>query len=110
MTEPRTAQSDEVERPEAQVVGDEPADRSGKVPLTARLLLHDSLTARRAAGIIAAFTVVITVAGGFLARFLDHAEYPTIGRGLWFALQTVTTVGTVTSRRSGRSVDSSPRL
>ena len=93
MTEPRTAQSDEVERPEAQVVGDEPADRSGKVPLTARLLLHDSLTARRAAGIIAAFTVVITVAGGFLERFLDHAEYPTIGRGLWFALQTVTTVG-----------------
>ncbi len=24
---------------------------------------------------------------------LDHREYPTIGRGLWFALQTVTTVG-----------------
>ena len=68
-------------------------DSLGKVPLTARLLLHDSLTARRAAGIIAVFTVVITVAGGVLERFLDHQEYPTIGRGLWFALQTVTTVG-----------------
>ncbi len=56
-------------------------------------MLRDSLTARRAAGIIAAFTVVITVAGGFLERILDHQEYPTIGRGLWFALQTVTTVG-----------------
>ena len=72
---------------------DESVDRSGKVPLTARLLLRDSLTARRAAGIIALFTVVITVAGGVLERLLDHREYPTIGRGLWFALQTVTTVG-----------------
>ena len=32
---------------------DESVDRPGKVPLTARLLLRDSLTARRAAGIIA---------------------------------------------------------
>ena len=39
------------------------------------------------------FTVVITVVGGFLERFLDHHEYPTISKGLWFALQTVTTVG-----------------
>ena len=93
MTEPGTSQSNEVERPQAQVVGDGSVDRPGKVPLTARLMLHDSLTARRAAGIIAVFTVVITVAGGFLERFLDHAEYPTIGRGLWLALQTVTTVG-----------------
>lgn len=93
MTEPRTAESNEVERRETQVVGDDLVDRPGKVPLTARLLLRDSLTARRAAGIIAAFTVAITVAGGLLERFLDHAEYPTIGRGLWFALQTVTTVG-----------------
>ena len=68
-------------------------DAPGKVPLTARLVLHDSLTARKAAAIIAAFTVAITLAGGFLERLLDHKEYPTIGRGLWFALQTVTTVG-----------------
>lgn len=58
-----------------------------------RLLLGDSLNARRAAGIIAIFTVVITVGGGFLERVLDHQEYPTFGRGLWFAPQTVTTVG-----------------
>ena len=56
-------------------------------------MLRDSLTARRAAGIIAVFTVVITVGGGVLERVLDHQEYPTIGKGLWFALQTVTTVG-----------------
>lgn len=93
MTAPRTSQANQVEGRETRGVADGPNDLPGKVPLTARLLLHDSLTARRAAGIIAAFTVLITVAGGVLERFLDHAEYPTIGRGLWFALQTVTTVG-----------------
>ena len=77
----------------AQPNGGESADRPEKVPITARLLLRDSLTARRAAGIIAVYTVAITVAGGFLERFLDHDEYPTIGKGLWFALQTITTVG-----------------
>ena len=81
----------------------------GKVPLTARLLLQESLTARRAAGIIAAFTVLITVVGGILERFLDHREYPTIGRGLWFALQTVTTVGygdVTPARAVGRTIAS----
>lgn len=69
------------------------ADAPGRVPLTARLLLRDSLTARSAAGIIAAFTALVPVAGGVLERVLDHQEYPTIGSGLWFVLQTVTTVG-----------------
>ena len=76
--------------------------RPAKVPITARLMLRESLTARRAAGIIAAVTVLITIAGGLLERVLDHKEFPTIGRGLWFALQTVTTVGygDVTPRRT----------
>ena len=69
------------------------SDQSAKVPLTARLLLHQSLTARRAAAIIAGFTLLITIAGGILERVVDRQEYPTIGRGLWFALETVTTVG-----------------
>jgi voltage-gated potassium channel len=68
-------------------------DRPGKLPITARLVLRESLTARRAAAIIAGVTVVITVAGGVLERVLDHREFHTIGKGLWFALQTVTTVG-----------------
>jgi voltage-gated potassium channel len=88
---------------------DEPtrSDRPPKVPITARLLLRESLTARRAAGIIAGFTVAITVAGGVLERVLDHREFPTITKGLWFALQTVTTVGygDVTPRlRDGRII------
>src|SRR5437588_12912775 len=83
----------EDDRSQAQALERETGGGPGKVPLTARLLLQDSLTARRAAAIIAGFTVVITVAGGILERVLDHKEYPTIGKGLWFALQTVTTVG-----------------
>ncbi len=83
----------ENERRQAHVANVESEHRPDKVPLTARLLLHGSLTARRAAGIIAGFTLLITVAGGILERLVDHQEFPTIGRGLWFALQTVTTVG-----------------
>jgi voltage-gated potassium channel len=70
-----------------------PDERPARVPLTARLVLQESLTARRAALIIAGFTVVVTVGGGILERVFDHSEYPTLGKGLWFALQTVTTVG-----------------
>ena len=78
---------------QAEVPEGETEDRAAKVPLTARLVLRESLTARRAAGIIAGFTVLITVAGGMLERVVDRPEFPTIGKGLWFALQTVTTVG-----------------
>jgi voltage-gated potassium channel len=87
----------------AAIPGEHSAGSGGKVPLTARLLLRDSLTARRAAGIIAAFTVLVTIAGGILERVVDHKEFPTIGKGLWFALQTVTTVGygDVTPKQSG---------
>jgi voltage-gated potassium channel len=92
---------------QAQVVRGALGDRPEKVPMTARLLLRESLIARRAAGIIAAFTVLITVAGGILERLVDHHEFPTIGRGVWFALQTVTTVGygDLTPRQPRRPVD-----
>jgi voltage-gated potassium channel len=99
----------QTQRRNAQELDDESATSLEKVPLTARLLLQESLTARRAAGIIAAFTAVITVAGGLLERVLDHQEYPTIGKGLWFALQTVTTVGygdVTPARASGRFIAS----
>jgi voltage-gated potassium channel len=88
--------------PDSQGAQPEASTRPAKVPLTARLLLRESLTARRAAAIIAAFTLLITVAGGILERLVDHQEFRTIGKGLWFALQTVTTVGygDVTPRHS----------
>ena len=51
------------------------------------------LTARRAAVIIASFTLTITVAGGVLVWLTDRHDFPSLGLGLWWALQTVTTVG-----------------
>jgi voltage-gated potassium channel len=93
--------------PRPQSVHGESTGEPEKIPLTARLLLRRSLTARRAAAIIAGVTLVIAVAGGILERFLDHREFQTIGKGLWFALQTVTTVGygdVTPARSSGRFI------
>ena len=95
------------ERPAAPANNSEAQGEHVKVPLTARLMLHESLSARRAAAIIAATTVVITVAGGILERVFDHNEFHTTGKGLWFALETVTTVGygdVTPSARSGRII------
>jgi voltage-gated potassium channel len=83
------------------------SSQPAKVPLTTRLMLRDSLTARRAAALIAGVTVVVTAAGGILERLLDHQEYPTLGKGLWFSLQTVTTVGygdATPARAAGRVI------
>jgi voltage-gated potassium channel len=48
---------------------------------------------RNAAGVIVVATVVVVVGAGVLIRVIDHEEYPSVGLGLWWALQTVTTVG-----------------
>jgi voltage-gated potassium channel len=50
-------------------------------------------TPRGAAGVIAAATTVITVAAGLLMTVVDHENFPSLGSGLWWAAQTVTTVG-----------------
>jgi voltage-gated potassium channel len=51
------------------------------------------LTARRAAGIIGSYTVIVTFAGGLVGWLADRKDFPTLGDGLWWSLQTVTTVG-----------------
>ena len=50
-------------------------------------------TPRNAAIVIATATIAITVGTGILMRFVDHENYPSIGSGLWWAVQTTTTVG-----------------
>ena len=42
---------------------------------------------------IATATIAITVAAGVLMTIVDAKGYPSIGSGLWWAVQTVTTVG-----------------
>jgi voltage-gated potassium channel Kch len=62
-------------------------------PRAANLLTRRPLSARRAARIIASFTVSVTVIAGVLMHFTDKQNFPTVGDGLWWAVQTVTTVG-----------------
>ena len=42
---------------------------------------------------IAVTSTAITVAAGILVTLVEHEQYPSIGSGLWWAVQTVTTVG-----------------
>jgi voltage-gated potassium channel len=48
---------------------------------------------RQAAAIIATVTTSITVISGLLMTVVDHKNFPSVGTGLWWAVQTVTTVG-----------------
>jgi voltage-gated potassium channel len=56
-------------------------------------LARKPLTGARAAWIIASVTVSVTIISGVLIHFTDKKNYPDIGDGLWWAIQTVTTVG-----------------
>jgi voltage-gated potassium channel len=55
--------------------------------------LREPPSIRLAASVIVTATALIVVAGGVLIRFLDHSEYPSIWVGMWWTVQTVTTVG-----------------
>ena len=50
-------------------------------------------TPRGAAVVIATASIVVTIAAGILMTVTDHERYPSIGSGLWWAVQTTTTVG-----------------
>ena len=48
---------------------------------------------RSAAAVIVTATTLVVIGGGILIRVLDHHEYANIWVGMWWSLQTVTTVG-----------------
>jgi voltage-gated potassium channel len=50
-------------------------------------------TPRGAAVVIATASIAITVGAGILMTIVDRENYPSIGSGLWWAVQTTTTVG-----------------
>jgi voltage-gated potassium channel Kch len=50
-------------------------------------------TPRGATIVIATTSTVITVGAGLLMTLVDGTNFPSIGSGLWWAVQTVTTVG-----------------
>ena len=55
--------------------------------------LSEPPSVRTAAGVIVTATTVVVIGGGVLIRLLDHGEYSDVWVGMWWALQTVTTVG-----------------
>ena len=55
--------------------------------------LRKPVSVRGAASVIVTSTGLIVIASGFLMRVIDHKEYPNIFIGMWWAIQTVTTVG-----------------
>ncbi len=57
-----------------------------------RLIAHAE-NPRKAAVVIAAVTTTITLFAGWLMTIADRDGFPTLGSGLWWAVQTVTTVG-----------------
>lgn len=71
-------------------------DPGSGAPSTGRLvarLRRKPLIARRAAVMIASYTVLVTFAGGVVAWLTDRKDFNSLGEGLWWALQTITTVG-----------------
>ena len=76
-------------------MNEDPADRPKETRLERRLerWVARAVTPRGAAIVIASATIAITVATGILMTVVDRDNYPSIGSGLWWAIQTVTTVG-----------------
>jgi len=50
-------------------------------------------TPRGAAIVIASVTTSITILAGAMMTVIDRDNFPSIGTGMWWAVQTVTTVG-----------------
>jgi voltage-gated potassium channel len=64
-------------------------------------------TPRGGAVVIATVTTIATVGFGLLMTVIDHKNFTTLGQGLWWSVQTVTTVGygdAVPTSASGRLV------
>jgi voltage-gated potassium channel len=57
------------------------------------VLLGREPTVVRAGAAIATATMAVAVAGGCAMRLADAGTFPSVWRGLWWAIQTVTTVG-----------------
>jgi voltage-gated potassium channel len=55
--------------------------------------LSEPPSVRGAAGVIVTATALVVIGAGVLISVIDSAEYPNLGIAMWWALQTVTTVG-----------------
>jgi voltage-gated potassium channel len=55
--------------------------------------LQEPPSIRLAAEMIVVATALVVIGGGVLMTVIDHREFPNVWLGLWWSLQTVTTVG-----------------
>jgi voltage-gated potassium channel len=64
-------------------------------PIERRLdrFTREPTSVRNAAGVIVVATAAVVVGAGVLIRVIDSSEYEDVWVGMWWALQTVTTVG-----------------
>ena len=68
----------------------------GRLNLIERRLerfMREPPSVRNAAGVIVIATATVVVGAGVLISIIDSDEYSNVGVGMWWALQTVTTVG-----------------
>jgi len=70
-----------------------PLSRLNLVERRLERFLREPPTVRNAAGVIVIATATVVVGAGVLISLIDGEEYPNFGIGMWWALQTVTTVG-----------------
>jgi voltage-gated potassium channel len=54
---------------------------------------RNPLSVANAVRIIVGSTAAVVVVSSLLMWLLDHKEYPNVGRALWWAMQTIPTVG-----------------
>jgi voltage-gated potassium channel len=62
-------------------------------PFVERALFGRAITPGRAATIIAGASLLLTASAGVAARLLDKNDFASLRDAMWWALQTVTTVG-----------------
>jgi voltage-gated potassium channel len=73
--------------------GERPTDAGTAFPILGNRIGRRPLTAGRAASVISIVTVVLTAASGVLIWVADRDSITSLGDGMWWAIQTLTTVG-----------------
>jgi voltage-gated potassium channel Kch len=67
--------------------------RPGLIERRISRFIREPLSVRNAVSVIVVATVIVVLGSALLMRLLDESEYPNLWRGLWWAMQTVPTVG-----------------
>jgi voltage-gated potassium channel len=73
----------------------------------AKVLRRKPLSVRRATLLIVVASLIVTIGGATTIWLLDHKEFSDFGTSLWWAVQTVTTVGygdVVPHETTGRAI------